>query len=143
MPDPVIDVTTQPVLPQIKSTVINAAVIFFVALCLGEALASVDGGLHHWSDFVKGAEHGAAIGAAMMFAWIFQRSPLGVRFRALMSSVQVSDGVRKEMSLSLEQPAEGGKTTATLNPATQSVTIEKEAPPTPAPALDATPKEKP
>lgn len=123
-PDP----TSAPILPQIKSTVVNAGVIFFVALCLGELLASMDGGLHTLHDLAKGAEHGAAIGAAMMFAWIFQKSPLGARFQALMSSVRVSGGVRQEISLALDQPAEGGKTTATINPATQSVTIEKESP---------------
>jgi hypothetical protein len=137
------DQKDEPIFKQIKSTLINALIILFVAPLSVLGLTYLTGELHTWSDLPKALDHAFFASVLLTFGWIGMKSPLGIRARTLIQSLRTEeDGVKKELNVSIPEPAaDSDKTrTTTIEPETQKVTIVDK----PTPTLDAgPPKEKP
>jgi len=68
----------------------------------------------------------------MTFAWIAMASPIGVRFRTLISSIRSNDeGLKEELNVQVAESSDPQRTvTATVDPKTQKITVKEEAKPT-------------
>jgi hypothetical protein len=126
MPEPTIDPTTQPVLPQIKSTLVNAIILFIgipIVVYLGMYWV---GELNQWSDLKKYVDHVLFADTFTTLGWIVMKSPIAPRFLAILNSVRsLPGGGQQTMQVLVDQQAAEGKVKATLDPTGQSVTIEK------------------
>lgn len=119
--------SVKPVFKQIESTFWNMVIIMIGAPAAGIGLSFLNGEIHGWADLPKALDHGAFVGVMMAFAWLGMASPFSKKLRALLSSVRVSsDGSTLEQRV--EIPADS-TATATINPATQKITVTETAPP--------------
>lgn len=129
MPDQIqTDPTSAPIIPQIKSTVVNALILFVVTPMLILAGMFYLGELGGWPDAKKALGHVIFADVFMTFGWIAMKSPISPRFLTMFRSVRtMPGGSKQEISVMLDQQS-GGSATATIDPKTQAVTIESKPP---------------